>query len=172
LYNARLYWCICQIHQQWEQRDKYSLGSLYNARLLSYSSNTPAVGTRLKTNANSDVLASCLLNGDASNAEVTTWESLKERPCKMTCTRRWYYSCGVNRGQCWHRQCYVTSLPTSSLKEVRRTVGRCGPARPTHLCDLQGTKTFCTGSETGACTVQLTATHRPYTATWLNNSGA
>ena len=33
LYNARLYWCICQIHKQWEQHDKYSLSSLYNARL-------------------------------------------------------------------------------------------------------------------------------------------
>ena len=39
------YWCICQVHQSWEQYDKYSLRSLYTAQLLVYLSSTPVVGT-------------------------------------------------------------------------------------------------------------------------------
>ena len=39
------YWCICPVHQSWEQYDKYSLGSLYRAQLLVYFSSTPVVGT-------------------------------------------------------------------------------------------------------------------------------
>ena len=40
---VHIYWCICQVHQSWEQCDKYSLGSLYSAQLLLYLSSTPAV---------------------------------------------------------------------------------------------------------------------------------
>ena len=55
---------------------------------------------------------------------------------------------------------HVTANQFPEWRCGEMSVSRCGTAQPTHVCDLQGTKTVCIGSETGACQVART----PYSA--------